>query len=189
MPQQGLDSQLIAAIVGGVIGILGSIATLIASHFLRIAGRITVTLSDAKIHLIKIENHNQIEVNSVADALTLNAELEVDIYNSSDIPRSLRELQIEARSRSKRKTVKSNVYVDVRTSAGSGRYSFPKELPIINIAPKELQHLNFRFHLNKEQLNLVDDKLEFYFTALHPNGRKFKAFLLRSGWGLLRAEK
>jgi hypothetical protein len=188
MEAQGLDPQLVAAIVGGVIGIVGSIATLIASHFLRVAGRITVTLSEAKIRLRKIENHTEVEVHSVADALTLNAELEVDIHNSSDIPRSLRELQIESRSRAKRKTVKSNVFVDVRASAGSGRYSFPKELPIINIAPKELQHLSFRFHLTKEQLNLVDDKLEFYFTALHPNGRKFKVFLLRSGWGVPRAE-
>jgi hypothetical protein len=189
MENKGLDPQLIATIVGGLIGIVGSIATLIASHFLRVAGRITITLSDAKIRLTKIENHTEIEAHSVADALKLGAELEVDIHNSSDIPRSLRDLQIETRSRAKRKTVKSNLYVDVRASAGSGRYSFPKELPIINIAPKELQHLSFRFYLAKEQLNLVDDKLEFYFTALHPNGRKFKVFLLRSEWGVAKAEK
>src|SRR5690349_9379607 len=98
-----MDPQLIAAIVGGLIGILGSVAILIASHFLRTFGKIIVDVTDSELHLFlrDLEGGDR-EIDYIDDAQVLNVRFGIDIYNSSDIPRSLREIHVELRTKDRK---------------------------------------------------------------------------------------
>jgi hypothetical protein len=175
-----MDTQLIAAIVGGFIGILGSVAILIASHFLRVSGKIIVNVTDSEVHffLRDLEGGDR-EIDYIDDAQVLNVRFGIDIYNSSDIPRSLREIQVELRTRNRKKTLISDaeVFKSVISNTSPFASGFTK-LDIMNLPSKELQHLNFRCLYKKPKINGVKGSVDFYLKALYPNGRRFKAHLL-----------
>lgn len=175
-----MDPQLIAAIVGGLIGILGSVAILIASHFLRISGKIIVDVTDSEVHLFlrDLEGGDR-EIDYIDDAQVLNVRFGIDIYNSSDIPRSLREIHVELRTRDRKKILISDpeVFRSVTSSTSPFASGFIK-LDIINLPSKELQHINFRCLYKKPKINGVKGSVDFYLKASYPNGKRFKTHLL-----------
>lgn len=171
-----MDSQLIAAIVGGVIGIVGSIGTLIASHLLRTSGRITVDLTRSSITLSKQnpDGHGE-EVGTLYldEAAKLNISLGMDIYNSSDIPRSLRDLWIEVKSKGKLVAgTRPSVLNDMRKS----EYDIYRKLEIINLPPKALAHLDLMGWINVSSYQKLKGSLNFSFKAEYPNRKVFRVF-------------
>lgn len=170
------NRELFAAIVGGLIGVFGSISTMIASHYLRLAGKVTMNLTQSDIVLARPDGHGQQEsVGTFEQAIDFNISLGIDVYNSSDVPRSLRELEIEIRGkRGKVFTVLPSVLKD--NYQGFVPYH---TLGIMNLPPKELKHFDFKSWIKVN--NLPSDmrgELTISFKAKYPNGWRFKRKLL-----------
>ncbi len=171
------NRELIAAIVGGLIGVLGSIATLITSDYLRRSGRIAIYLTRSNIVLSKRdEMGGQVDTLLLSEAENLNISLGLDIYNSSDIPKSLRELEIELKG-------KKNTILTLRPSVLNEKQhgSYPyRHLEIINLPPKELIHIDLQCWVKVEQNNSLKGDITFSFKAKYPNGRLFKTYLIKA---------
>jgi hypothetical protein len=175
-----MDSQLIAAIVGGLIGIAGSIATLVASHFLRISGKIIVDVTESKVHLYlrDLGSSGDRETDLIDNAEVLDIGIGIDIYNSADIPRSLREIQVELRTKDKKRILMSHPEIfHVIKSDVSPFASGYRKLELINLPSKELQHINFRSVYKRPKINGLKGPVDFYLKALYPSGGKFRTHL------------
>src|SRR5690348_10422655 len=93
------NRELFAAVIGGLIGVFGSITTMVVSHYLKLAGKILVNLTRSNIVLSRL-NNGVIEPTVFLDeAENLSISVGIDIYNSSDAPKSLRELGIEVKGK------------------------------------------------------------------------------------------
>jgi len=171
-----MDPQLIAAIVGGIIGIVGSIGTLIASHLLRTSGRITVNLTRSNITLSRQnpdEYGQEVVTLHLDEAAKLNISLGIDIYNSSDIPRSLRDLWIEVKSKGRLVIgTRPSVLNDKRKS----QFDVYRKLEIINLPPKELAHVDLMGWINVSSYQKLKGNLTFSFKAEYPNKKVFRVF-------------
>lgn len=173
-----MDSQLIAAIVGGLIGVFGSVATLIASQYIKQSGKITVNLTRSNIMLSKPdEAGGQVATSNLDESDTLNISLGIDIYNSSEVPRSLRELGIEVIPR-------KGKGFSIPPSVLKERSNIPtfipyRKLEIINLPPKELTHLDLQtWEKLDHSYHELKGSLTFSFVARYPNGKKFKVRLI-----------
>jgi hypothetical protein len=111
MDFQDFDPQVIAAIVGGLVGIAGSALVMIVGYLIKDVGRITVNPVSNYVYFSKSHLGTDIPADSAADADKLSLYLELDLYNSADAPRSLREIKILIRSKDKKQILSSSVYV------------------------------------------------------------------------------
>lgn len=140
-----MSNEVIAAIVGGLIGILGSLAIYIAGYFLSRVGKITTYLTSSDFRVARVNESGEEKHDiSITEAEWLSISLGIDIYNSSDVPKSLRELEIEVKSK---KAVVSKTPFSVESN---GRHIF--ELKIINLTPKVIGHIELETTLAKEEL-------------------------------------
>jgi len=160
MSTQELDPQLMAAIVGGAIGIAGSVIAIIAESFIRSTGRIITNLNYYRSW--SGSNHH----------LELKIQLSLDIYNSSELPKSFRDISIEVKSHKSKKTIRLTPYTP---EDASGKI---KTLEIINLPPKEIKNID----LLCTAFPLPDfyGKISIYFVAKYPNGFRFKKQLISS---------
>ena len=167
-------TEVIAAFVGGIIGIIGSVAILIASHYLREAGKITIFTSLWELKLLRQDSFGgEEEVTSIEDAERAEYIFELDIYNSSEIPRSLRDISIDFKS--------DNLYCSTSPLIPLKNISsfFPFEkLQIINLLPKELVHIRLTGSINKDNFHMFSKRTIAYIKASQPNKKKFKANLV-----------
>lgn len=161
------NKELIAAVVGGFIGVFGSICTLVASHFLRQTGKLTASLSSWNLSLTKNDYAGGlIKADTKSDAEQMEFMLGVDFYNSAETPKSLRKLQIEFKSKGRENTL----LLPAST--------MHKTLEVINFSPYELVHLDLKGWSNKEGILTLTGKVIVSITALYPNGKKFKTYLI-----------
>jgi hypothetical protein len=171
------NRELFAAIVGGIIATLGTVATMITSHYLRQAGRITVNISSSEFTLSKSDDAGGSEdAKSIAEAESLQIRLGVDIYNPSDVPRSFREICLEIKPKTKKASYIFPLYVFIENSKSV--FMPYKKLEIINLPPKELKHFDFNSWPKKEEFIGLNGEVVVYFKALYPNGNKFKTRIL-----------
>jgi hypothetical protein len=103
--------------------------------------------------------------------------LHLNIYNSSEIPKSLRKLEIEVVSKNK-----NYVYSEIpKTSIQNDTYHIAKyeEIHAINFQPKCVTHYSSNIYLiNREIMDDLSGEVSMYLKASFPNGRGFKAYLI-----------
>ncbi len=171
------NTELVATIVGGLIGVFGSLITLIASDYLRRSGKITLYLTRSNIVLSKRDElGGQVDTIFLSEAENLNISLGLDIYNSSDEPKSLRELEIELKVK---KNKPFTVYPSILRDKTQGGLHY-RRLEIVNLPPKELIHIDLQGWVKVEQNNDLKGDIVFSFKAKHPNGRSFKKYLIEA---------
>lgn len=170
-----LDPQLVAAIVGGVIGITGSLLAILVGHYIRQSGKIII-------------NSNEFGVGyDFNDDLT-RFNIEVITYNSSEVPKSLRNIMIEVREVDK---FPKNILEFGKNAKTFKVYPFVWSeiekndvmLKIMNLPPKEINHLEIK--CNARPLVGMDKKLVVYLTAEYPDGKKYRSHLFSHITGLV----
>ncbi len=157
------------------ISVVTAFLTYIVIEYFKKAGKIRVNLGSSELVLQKPdEAGGQVPTQSTAEATSLTVILGLDIYNSSDVQRSLRALEIELKPKSKSKSFVSLPYTFIRGSSSLVPYS---KLQVINLPPKEITHLDVRCWLKGDECRSLGREISIYLRGLYPNGRKFKAYL------------
>lgn len=178
-----LFAAVVGAVVGGVIATLGSVAVMITSHYLRQAGKLTVTLASWKMYLAKSDQEGGLartEIVSETESLTIT--LAVDLHSSSEVPKSLRQPFIEFKSNTKSTPVLLPPIVFVQGSTSIAPY---KRLEVINLEPNKLVHMELKCQGDKKDIPNLLGKVTISLTALYPNGRTFRKKLITQDFNAL----
>jgi hypothetical protein len=176
-----LSSELLAAILGGLIATFGSVVTLITSHLLRNVGKIIVNVSRFDVSLSQPDNMGGVvTANSLVTAKNIHYRFGLDFFNSSDIPKSLRAISIEFKSEKKKGVVslKANVPRNGDFTNRPIYESRSEELTIINLPAKEIIHLDLSGNIIKEEIQFLQGKVDFFFKGMSPNGKTFRKKLI-----------
>jgi len=157
------------------VSVVTAFLTYIVIEYFKKSGKIRVNLGSSELVLHKPDDYGgQSPTKSVAEATSLTVILGLDIYNSSDVQRSLRALEIEIKPKNKSKSFVSPPYTFVRGSSSLAPYS---KFQVVNLPPKEITHLDVRCWARDDECRNLGKEVSVYLKGLYPNGRKFKAFL------------
>jgi hypothetical protein len=111
----------------------------------------------------------------------VEVEFGMDMYNSSDIAKALRQLVVEfnIKERKKRSTWSSfNLFTSLESPIKVGKRKIGWDgLGSITIQPRELKYFNLKFYVDKEFLDTLKGENKLYLVASYPNGKKFIGFL------------
>lgn len=161
--------ELVGAIVGGLIGIIGSIAILVITHMFR-SGRISANLCKWEIKFLKQDNFGGlINTNIIKEAERAEYNIELDFYNSSDDIKSIRNIEIEFKQN--KKTITNNPFYP---KGYIGATPLPEYVTVLNILPKQFLHVSMKGVLQKEELDIFRQKSTVFFNAVLPKGNKFR---------------
>lgn len=165
MDQNTLD--LLSKFVPGIIAIVSGVLTLITTHLLRNVGKIIVYVSSYSLEKYKRDGEGgESPENSLADAVSVQYRFELDFFNSSGIPKSLRAISIDLKPEKKNEIVSLKAYVQ------------REQLTIINLPPKEIQHLYLSGSIKKEEIQLLQGKVDFFFKGMYPCGKTYRKKLI-----------
>jgi hypothetical protein len=156
-----------------VVSVVTAFLTYIVIEYVKKSGKISVNLGSSELALNKLDVGVEVP-SSVAEATSLTVILGLDIYNSSDVQRSLRALEIELKPKNKSKSFVSPPYTFIR---GSTSYSPYGKFQVINLPPKEITHLDVRCWASGDECRNLGKDVSIYLKGLYPSGRKFRAFL------------
>lgn len=156
------------------VSVVTAFLTYIVIEYVKKSGKIRVNLGSSELLLYKLDVGVQVQTQSIAEATGLTVELGLDIYNSSDVQRSLRALEIELKPKNRSKSFVSPPYTFIRGSSSLFPYG---KFQVINLPPKEITHLDVRCWASGDECHNLGKEVSIYLKGLYPNGRKFNAFL------------
>jgi hypothetical protein len=172
-----ISAELLTALLSGFFAILGVVVGLIGSQLLRNGGRIILSVSSYSLNKNKGEEEPD---KSPAENESVDCSFELDFFNTSDVPKSLRSLSLEfIPKKSKKSTIlKVNIRVKLEASDRAIFLSPYKELKIINLPPKEIVSFKIYGYPSREEIPLLQGKVDFFFKAEYPNGKTFRKKLI-----------
>ena len=150
------------AIIAAVIAVLGSVITLILAHYLKTAGRIVVTLTNAKWQQMgKSKSGRDKIVQLLDDTETMKVTMDVDIYNSSEDTKVVKVVYLEARTRFKQ--IKTVLLDDIDP---------------IKLAPKQLEHINFTILFEPYEMDEFKKhkRVYFYLNLWSYEGKEIRSY-------------
>jgi hypothetical protein len=161
--------ELVGAIVGGVIGIIGSIAILVITHMFQ-HGTISVNLCKWEIKFLERDNYGDlININTIKEAERAEYKIELDFYNSSDYIKSIRNIEIEFKQN--KKTITNNPFYQ---KGYIGAIPLSEYVTVLNIFPKQFLHVSMGGVIQKEGLDIFRQNSTVFFNANFPKGKKFR---------------
>jgi hypothetical protein len=177
------DPQTTSAIVAGIIaivsGVLTLIATLVTTYLLRNAGKLIINVHSSSFGMYKSNSMGgEQQADSLVDAEALDYSYELDFFNTSDVPKSLRTTIIECVPRNIKKTILLPILTYKKGENSTLFSSYFEELHIINLPSKVLIHLKLSGRFKKEDIQFLRGKVDFYFKGKYPNGKTFRKKLI-----------
>jgi hypothetical protein len=179
MDQATLD--LIVKFLPVIGAILGSVATLITTYLLRNSGKMIVNVSSASVKLWGSDlMGGQEEKKTWSRVERVECEFEVDFYNSSDTPKSLRATYIGMFERDTKESYTSTIYLPGISNSPTLTYDSlsPNEMHILNLPSKEMVHLKLKVYYVPVDMKPLQGKVDFFFQGKYPNGRTFRKKLV-----------
>lgn len=174
LQQPEVVATIVGAIVGGIIGILGSVASFVISAILRNRGKLIIFTNESKIEFHKRDNMGgYVDASEMKDAEDIEFSIDVDVYNQSDIPRTLGEFKIELSNKKSKKNFTTKVYK--RTISG---IPFSEAVPTQTIFPKQSSNIGCKTFLHQADFSTFDSKIDIYLLANFPDRRKFRVKVL-----------
>lgn len=104
-------------------------------------------------------------------------ELEFELYNSSEVPKNLRNAHIEfvVKNKSKKFFFRNNVSIKDIVA----RLDEPYTIKVINIPPKHMINLNIYRYINKDDLPFILNVEKIYFVAQKANNRVYRKIITK----------
>lgn len=138
----------------GIIGaLLGVIVTTILNEYIKSKGRVNFYFLNYKNRFMSTDDYGFYgETNDIENSKGFEYEFEMQLYNSSDINKIIREIEIEFIC--KNGVITTKAYDESTRRVESSRM-IKDELKVINIRPKEIIVLTISGHLNKGDENIL----------------------------------
>ena len=169
------QTDIVATIVGGIIGILGSLATIVVTEILRNKGKLVLFTNKSKILFHKNDNAGgEIEALGRDDAEEIEFSFDIDVYNQSDVPKNLGEFRVELNN----KNSKMNFATKLYKRSGSYFIPYSQDVPTLTILPKQSANIECKTYLQQSDLSPFGSKIDIYLLAKLPDRRRFRVKVL-----------
>lgn len=162
----------------GIIGaIMGVIATLVTTEIISNKGGIKYYPKVFDYTMYKSSDlGDQIETTSYDDAEWSLISIELDIFNSSDSPKALRDILIKLYDSEWVLLLETKVH-DESTRRYSSGMSRTEIIEILNMGPREMTHLKVSSSLDKEETKLIRNYKTIFIEAEDYKGKMHKHLL------------
>jgi len=167
------EPEIIGAIVGGLIGILGSAISYIIAYLIRISGKVSLFSNRSKVILLgKQDEYGQFgKVMKLENAEEIMINIDIDLFNSSDIPKIIGNFQIMLSNKNNEKIFS----VHKTEWIANGVPTF-ESLNTIPIPPKQSTQIKCETHVFSNEFPVSQSKLEIFllYKTLKKNFKKIK---------------
>ncbi len=158
----------------GILGAaVGVIAALIATSLIKNLGRILIYFRGWKINIFNINVAGGREPTTLPDANYCDYSFEMEIINTSETPRALREIKVNFYD-SKKLLLKTIPNDESTKKTSVSGVSSP--LKIINLPPKQMVYYKISGYIKTEDLIYLSNYKKIYFEAFN-HKRKIKKLL------------
>ncbi|APQ73946.1 hypothetical protein RSJ22_12105 [Clostridium botulinum] len=160
----------------GILGaVLGSVATLIATNLIKSLGKIKFYFYDYEIKYYGENEIGEISIiNDQSKAEYCSYKVRMQVYNSSEVVKPLKDFQIEFKSDDKA------IYSKPKNNGETidhGVYYEYKDFNLINILPKHLTEINLTGMITKQDMKYFSKVNEIYFIAKDYKNKKIKQLI------------
>lgn len=163
----------------GIIGAIGGvIATLVVTHLLKNVGRVYIYSNNHKFEFLKRDEAGGLVTTTSAEAEYGNLNFGLWILNSSEIPRSFRDIFIGFYDSDNRLIFK-DVPQDEKTRRVAAATVWRDELVLINLPPKEMVYFQLWTSIPEDGLKRIDECAYINFEAKNHRGKTIKRLIKR----------
>jgi len=162
--------------IGGLVAIISSVVTHIATKWLREHGRVYCYVESWYMSLIKSETNSvgdfiRQNVSSPEDADRIDYGLTIDLFNNSEVPVVLREIKFMFKGDGNSVVKFPNVSGGYRII---GDDSYNQNI-FVNLQSKQMTRLTFDGQFfNKDEFSSIAESSAVYLIANYHNGKRFK---------------
>ncbi len=172
--QKEVLAAIVGAFVGGIIGILGSVISFLIREYIRNKGRLIVLSNESSIIFRIRDNAGGLDVTTdINKAESIEFSINVDVYNQSDIPKTISGFEIELCSSENKKKFPVKRYK--RTSSG---IPYSITVPTLTIFPKQPAKIECTSYFTQQDFLPFSSRIQFYLFASFPDRKKFKTKIL-----------
>ncbi len=174
LSQPEVVAAIIGAVVGGIIGILGSLSTIIITALIKNWGKLSVFINESKLRYTKLDQMGGEKIiENINEAETIEIDITVDIYNDSNKSKTLGNFRVELRENRQNKTFP--VKQHFRTPGG---VPYSLSVPSQTILPKQPISIKCKTFLQKADIACFNKNIDVYFLANTPKHQSFKSKIL-----------
>jgi len=180
-----LSGEVIAALAGAVCGgflaLSASIIIFILNFLFKRIGKLKIIENRSSIEYSKRDGMGGfVETDNLDGASRIKISIDVDIYNQTEVSKTLGGFQIEVNSRGKNiKFPVEEIHLSKDSTLPYAPMSYSKEVSVVTIPPKESKKIRcYSFPKTKEFPNSFE---RINILAKLPNGKEFK-------WGIIEIE-
>ena len=150
----------------GILGAaIGVIATLIATSLIKNLGRILIYFRGWKMNVSKRDGAGGLEPATPLNANYCDYSFEIELINTSETPRALREIKINFYDN--RKLLLETIPKDDSTKKTSISGTVSNPLKIINLPPKQMVYYKVSGYIKTEDIKILKEYKKIYFEALN----------------------
>lgn len=156
----------------GLIGaLLGVTITLVTTHFLK-HGKLIIYPIELKANFSKYEHGYSKETLTIDDAEYASFDLDIEIYNSSDLPKALRQFKIQFY---KDDYLLKEVLPKDNSTKRTGQYfTIRDEMNILNLTPKSIERLSFHLDFDSDETVSLKGYNRIVLTFLNHKNKTYK---------------
>jgi len=161
----------------GIIGAtVGVIATLIVTSIIKNLGKIYIYFHGWEIKFHKMDGVGGSITSKLEEASSCSYFFEMEIMNSSELPKSLRDIKVKFYNRENKLLVEF-IPQDESTRKVSAGGSKIDPIKIINISSKQMIYFNVSGYIKAENIKNLNKWKKVYFEAFDNRGRKVKRII------------
>jgi len=144
--------------------LLAVIITLITTAIIRSTGRIYLVVKRCWVSPLKLEKGSEFKVDSLKEAGLGGIDIDIDIFNNSEIPKNLRNIQIEFKIKIGNKSV-----------CFKGESKHFASVNSLHIPPKNFASKELSIRIEIEKFKLINEHgSKVYFKAFKSKRRKIR---------------
>lgn len=161
----------------GIIGAtVGVIATLIVTSIIKNLGKIYIYFRGWEIKYHKMDGVGGFITSKLEEASSCSYSFEMEIMNSSELPKTLRDIKVKFYD-SDNKLLVESIPQDESTRKVSTGGSRIEPIKIINLPSKQMIYFNVSGYIKTENIKNLNNWKKVYFEAFDNRGRKVKIMI------------
>jgi len=162
----------------GILGTaIGAVVILIATSLLKNLGKIYIYFRGWGIKFFKMDGTGGFETSVLEEASYCNYYFEVEIINTSETPRALRDIKVKFYSSNK--LLVESIPDDSSTRRVSSGAIKLDPIKIINLPSKQMVYYKISGYIKDEDLKNLNEYKKVYFETLDNSGKKIKRLICR----------
>jgi hypothetical protein len=160
----------------GILGAaVGVIATLITTSLIKKLGRIYIYFRGWKMNISKRDGAGGLEPSTLEDANYCDYSFEMEIINTSETPRALRDIKVNFYNSNK--LLLETIPRDDSTKKSWTGGTITDSLKIINLPSKQMVYYKISGYIKSEDLKNLSNYKKIYFEALSHSRQKVKKLI------------